>query len=82
VWQLGTNDIAWGGRPDDQLKKEVVQGARALKASGADVILMVQYAPVVLRSASYSKMEAIIYEVAQQEQIGLFSSIRADAQID
>jgi acyl-CoA thioesterase I len=74
VWQLGTNDIVWGGRPDDQLKKEVVQGARALKASGADVILMdLQYAPVVLRSASYSKMEAIIYEVAQQEQIGLFS---------
>jgi acyl-CoA thioesterase I len=74
VWQLGTNDIAWGGRPDDQLRKKVVQGVRSLKASGADVILMdLQYAPMVLTSVNYSKMEAIIGEVAQQEQIGLFS---------
>src|SRR4051794_81763 len=40
VWQLGTNDIAWGGRPDDRLKNLILQGVRALKASGADVILM------------------------------------------
>jgi acyl-CoA thioesterase I len=74
VWQLGTNDVAWGGHPDDQLKNKIVQGVRALKASGADVILMdLQYAPMVLRSANYSRMEAIISEVAQQEQIGLFS---------
>ena len=74
VWQLGTNDVAWGGHPDDQLRKKVVEGVRALKASGADVILMdLQYAPMVLASANYSKMEAIISEVAQQEQAGLFS---------
>jgi acyl-CoA thioesterase I len=74
VWQLGTNDVAWGGHPDDQLKKKVVEGVRALKASGADVILMdLQYAPMVLASGGYSKMEAVIGEVAQQEQAGLFS---------
>ena len=74
VWQLGTNDIAWGGHLDDQVKNKIVQGVRALKASGTDVILMdLQYAPMVLRSANYSKMEAIIGEVARQEQIGLFS---------
>ena len=74
VWQLGTNDVAWGGHPDDQLKSTVVQGVRVLKASGTDVILMdLQYAPMVLRSAYHSKMESIISEVAQQERIGLFS---------
>jgi lysophospholipase L1-like esterase len=74
VWQLGTNDVAWGGRPDAQLKNQVLQGVRALKASGADVILMdLQYAPRVLGSAYYSTMEAIIADVARQESIGLFS---------
>jgi acyl-CoA thioesterase I len=74
VWQLGTNDIAWGGHADDRLKNKIVEGVHALKASGADVILMdLQYAPMVLASAYYSKMEAIVSEVARQEQIGLFS---------
>jgi acyl-CoA thioesterase-1 len=74
VWQLGTNDVAWGGRPDAELKNRVLQGVRALKASGADVILMdLQYAPGVLGSAYYSTMEAIIADVARQERIGLFS---------
>jgi acyl-CoA thioesterase-1 len=74
VWQLGTNDIAWGGRPDARLKNLVVQGVRALKASGADVILMdLQYAPRVLGSAYHSTMEAIIADVARDEGIGLFS---------
>jgi acyl-CoA thioesterase-1 len=74
VWQLGTNDVAWGGRPDAELKNQVLQGVQALKASGADVILMdLQYAPRVLGSAYHSTMEAIIADVAQQERIGLFS---------
>jgi acyl-CoA thioesterase I len=74
VWQLGTNDVAWGGHPDDQLSNKVVQGVRALKASGADVILMdLQFSPMVLASSYYSKMQAIVSEVAQQESVGLFS---------
>jgi acyl-CoA thioesterase-1 len=74
LWQLGTNDIAWGGHVDDQLKNRIVQGIHALKASGADVILMdLQYAPMVLASAHYSRMQAMITEVAQQERLGLFS---------
>jgi len=74
VWQLGTNDVAWGGHPDDQLKNRVLQGVQILKASGADVILMdLQYAPMVLASPYHSKMEAIISEVARQEKIGFFS---------
>ena len=74
VWQLGTNDVAWGGHPDDQLKVKVVEGVQALKASGADVILMdLQFSPMALASNYYSKMEAIVSDVAQQEQVGLFS---------
>lgn len=74
LWQLGTNDIAWGGHTDDQLKNRVIQGVRSLKASGADVILMdLQYTPMVLASAYHSRMQAIISEVAQQERVGLFS---------
>jgi acyl-CoA thioesterase I len=66
--------LPWGGHPDDQLKNRVVQGVQMLKASGADVILMdLQYAPMVLKSPYYSKMEAIISEVARQEKIGFFS---------
>jgi acyl-CoA thioesterase I len=74
VWQLGTNDVAWGGHPDDQLRNRVVEGVRALKASGADVILMdLQSSPMVLASSYYSKMQTIISDVAQQESVGLFS---------
>src|SRR5215216_3653753 len=72
VWQLGTNDVAWGGRTDG-LKDEIFQGVRALKASGADVILMdLQYAPLVLASSHHSAMQSVIAEVARQERIGLF----------
>src|SRR5665811_19723 len=39
VWQLGTNDVAWGGHPTTQLKSTVLQGVKMLKASGADIIL-------------------------------------------
>ncbi len=74
VWQLGTNDVAWGGHPDDQLGNKVLQGVRELKASGADVILMdLQFSPMVLASSYYSKMQTIVSEVAQQESVGLFS---------
>jgi acyl-CoA thioesterase I len=74
VWQLGTNDVAWGGRPDDLLRTRVVEGVRTLKAGSGDVILMdLQYAPMVLASAHYSTMEAIITDVAKQERVGLFS---------
>lgn len=74
VWQLGTNDVAWGGRPDAELKNRVLQGVQALKASGADVILMdLQYAPRVLGSAYHTTMQAIIADVAGQQSIGLFS---------
>jgi lysophospholipase L1-like esterase len=72
VWQLGTNDVAWGGRASG-LKDQVVKGVRALKGSGTDVILMdLQYAPMVLASSQHTIMQATIAEVARQERVGLF----------
>jgi acyl-CoA thioesterase I len=72
IWQLGTNDVAWGGRADG-LKDQVSEGVRMLKASGTDVILMdLQYAPLVLASSQHSIMQAIIAEVAREERVGLF----------
>jgi lysophospholipase L1-like esterase len=71
---LGTNDVVWGGRPNQRLKSSVLEGVRALKAGSTDVVLMdLQYAPQVLSSGSYSAMEGIIAEVAKQERVGLFS---------
>lgn len=72
IWQLGTNDVAWGGRADG-LKAVISKGVQTLKASGADVILMdLQYAPVVLASSGYATMQRIIADSARQEQVGLF----------
>jgi lysophospholipase L1-like esterase len=74
VWQLGTNDVVFGGRLDPQLRGMVLEGVRKLKASGADVILMdLQYTVRVLASDDYSEMEAILEEVARLESVGLFS---------
>jgi lysophospholipase L1-like esterase len=53
LWQLGTNDVVWGGRPDQLFKNTAIEGVRALKAASTDVVLMdLQYAPMVLASAS------------------------------
>lgn len=72
IWQLGTNDVAWGGSADG-LKERVIQGLRALKTIGADIILMdLQYAPMVLASSDHQIVEAMIAEVARQERVGLF----------
>ena len=73
VWQLGTNDVAWGGRADG-LKDLVIEGIRALKAGGADVVLMdLQYSPMVLATSQSSIMLTTIADAAKQERVGLFS---------
>jgi acyl-CoA thioesterase-1 len=73
VWQLGTNDVAWGGSAGG-LKELIVNGVRALRAAGPDVILMdLQYAPMVLASSQHPVMQAMIAEAARQERVGLFS---------
>jgi acyl-CoA thioesterase-1 len=72
VWQLGTNDIAWGGGLGG-LQEQVIQGVRALKASGADVVLMdLQYSPMILAASGHAGMQALIAQAARQERVGLF----------
>ena len=72
VWQLGTNDVVWGGRAEGH-KHRIIEGVRALKGIGADVILMdLQYARMVLASSQHSDMQAIISEAARHERVGLF----------
>jgi lysophospholipase L1-like esterase len=74
VWQLGTNDVVWGGRLNQLLKDTVTEGVKVLKAAPADVVLMdLQYSPMVLASSYYPTIEAIITDVAKQERVGLFS---------
>jgi acyl-CoA thioesterase I len=73
IWQLGTNDVAWGGSADG-LRDQVVTGVRRLKSSGSDVILMdQQYAHQVFATSQYSRMQNIISDVARQEHVGLIS---------
>lgn len=72
VWQLGTNDVVWGGRADG-LKDRVIAGVRMLKANSADVILMdLQYTPMVRASSEHSIVQSIIADVAREERVGLF----------
>jgi acyl-CoA thioesterase I len=73
IWQLGTNDATWAGTGTG-LKDRVIQGVRALKGGGADVVLMdLQYAPLVLASSQHPTMQTVIAEAARQERVGLFS---------
>lgn len=73
IWQLGTNDIAWGGQAGG-LDELMTRGIRTLKSQGSDVILMdQQYARQVLSSSEHSQMQAMIASVARKEHIGLFS---------
>jgi lysophospholipase L1-like esterase len=73
VWQLGTNDVAWGGSAGG-LKDLIVKGVRTLRAGGPDIVLMdLQYAPMVLASSQHTVMQTMIAEAARQERAGLFS---------
>ena len=59
--------VAWMAENGEEAVRKAAQDR-------PDIILMdLQYAPMVLRSPYYSKMEAIIAEVARQEKIGFFS---------
>ena len=73
VWQLGTNDVAWGGGTDG-LRPKIDAGIKAIRTSGADLILMdLQYSPFVRASANFSSMQAIIADAARKARVGLFS---------
>ena len=71
VWQLGSNDLTWM-ESIEGLTKKIADGVAALRANGADVILMdQQYTPVILAS-QYSKMQAAIASAAEQYRVAFF----------
>jgi len=72
VWQIGTNDVVWRGIADDA-KEMLSNSVRRLKAAKTDVVLIdLQYAPLVLATTRYIRMEKIIADVAGEQNVGHF----------
>lgn len=72
VWQIGTNDVVWRGIADNA-EEMLSESVKRIKAAKTDVVLMdLQYAPLVLVSSRYIRMEKIIADVADQQKVGHF----------
>jgi acyl-CoA thioesterase-1 len=72
VWQIGTNDVVWRGIADDA-QEMLSDSVKRLKAAKIDVVLMdLQYAPLVLLTTGYIRMEKIIADVADEQKVGHF----------
>lgn len=72
IWQVGTNDILTDLAPGT-LGRAVNRGISEMKHAGADVILMdAQYAPAVLRHASYRAVEHALWIAARISGVALF----------
>lgn len=72
VWQIGTNDVVWRGIADDA-KEMLSNSVKRLKAAKIDVVLLdLQYAPLVLATTRYIRMEKIIADVAGEQNVGHF----------
>jgi acyl-CoA thioesterase I len=72
IWQVGTNAVL--RRDDPGIDGEWMrEGIELMKRSGIDVVLMdMQYAPRVLERHSYSAVEELVADTADEEHIGLF----------
>jgi len=71
IWQLGSNDLTWGDSTGT-LQERISEAVKALRANGADVVLMdQQYTPVII-ATSYGKMQDAIDAAAQQDKVPLF----------
>lgn len=72
IWQIGTNDVVWRGIADNA--KEMLAGAvKRIKAAKTDVVLLdLQYAPLVMLTSRYKRMEAIIADAAAEQRVGYF----------
>ncbi len=72
VWQIGTNEVVWRGIAPNATQL-LTDSIHRIKAAGTDVILLdLQYAPLVLLTGRHTQMEAIIADVARQQNVGLF----------
>ena len=69
IWQTGVNDAIWG-RPLEDFRMDLVQGIDAIRATGADVILLdLQYYPRSERVAGYKDYLSTIWSVAQEKSV-------------
>ena len=72
IWQVGTNDVLQDVAPQ-AVTASVEVGIAALRAAGADVILMdLQYAPAVLMHPRYRAMERALWTTAHADGVPLF----------
>ncbi len=72
MWQIGTNDVVWRGIADNA-KQMLGESVKRIKAARTDVVLLdLQYAPLVLASSRYVRMEKIIADVAGEQDVGHF----------
>lgn len=71
IWQTGVND-AIRGVPMDDFRMSMVHGIAAIKAAGADVILLdMQYYPKAAKVAGYKDYLATMWEVAREHNVPL-----------
>lgn len=72
IWQVGTNDVLHD-LPSAAVMAAVRAGIQQIRRAGTDVILMdVQYAPAVLRHASYHEIEHALRATARSTGTPLF----------
>jgi acyl-CoA thioesterase-1 len=72
IWQIGTNDVVWRGIADNA-KEMLGNSVKQIKAAKTDVVLLdLQYAPLVLATTRYVRMEKIIADVADEQKVGHF----------
>lgn len=73
VWQLGTNDALRGGTPGE-LKHYLERGIQAVRASGADLVLIdPQYFPGIQDLAGYEAIVETIGRAAAEDRVPVFS---------
>ena len=71
LWQVGTNDVIFGGTPE-RLRALVRQGLEATaKADVATTIIDQQYFPLILDVAKYERFVAAVDEVAVERKAPL-----------
>lgn len=71
IWQVGTNDAIFGGKPD-RLAAMVEEGLDAIAAAGATAILVdQQYFPGTLNRPRYEAFVAAVGEVAAARKVAL-----------
>ena len=72
IWQIGTNDVVWRGIADNA-KNMLTDAVKRIKSTNTDIILLdLQYAPLVVLTSRYERMEKMISDVAAEQRVGHF----------